>query len=66
MISVHRLYEINPAVLKQAAVWGVGSFLSAKAGEDKPQTEEEKKKLRKKFLTQGLIGAAAGAAGSMI
>ena len=66
MLAVHRLFEINPVVAKQALVWGLGGALASKFGEDKPKTEEEKKELRKKILAQGLIGAAAGALSTAI
>ena len=54
------------AALKQATVWGTGGILAAKLGQEKQMTKEEKKKARKSMVTQGLAGAAAGAAGALV
>jgi len=63
------LYEIDPENikhLKQAMVWGAGSLIGSRLSKDneKKLTDEEKSKEDKKSLIQGLVGAAAGAAGS--
>jgi hypothetical protein len=66
MISVCRFFEIDPAILKQAAVWGLGSLAAAKLTQDEEKNFVEKKKNTKKAIIQGIIGSAAGAAGAMI
>jgi hypothetical protein len=69
----HLLTEEIPAsairnAFKQAAVWGLGGAVAAKVGQEKKKslTKEEKKARWKDLLTQTGIGAAAGAAGSLI
>ena len=54
------------AVAKQAAVWGSGGVLAAKLGQKKKMTKEEKKKALKDLVTQGIVGASAGAAGALV
>jgi hypothetical protein len=54
------------AALKQAAVWGSGGVLAAKLGQKKKMTKEEKKEALKDLATQGIAGAAAGAAGALV
>lgn len=54
------------AALKQAAVWGMGGALAAKLGQKKKMTKEEKKEALKDLATQGIAGAAAGAAGALV
>ena len=66
MKSVYRLFEIDPSTLKQAAVWGLGSLLAGKLTQDEAKNLIEKKKNTKKAITQGIIGATAGAIGSMV
>ncbi len=71
MLALHSLYEIDPESLKhlkQALVWGTGSIVGARLAKDKDSKKEllpeEKIKDKKKLIIQGLVGAAAGAAGS--
>ncbi len=69
MLALHALFEIDPddlKHLKQAAVWGTGSLMGARLSQNKEKklNPEDKKKEVKKSLIQGLVGAAAGAAGS--
>ncbi len=69
MLALHSLFEIDPENLKhlkQAVVWGTGSLMGTHLTRDKEKklAPEEKKKEIKKSLMQGLVGAAAGAAGS--
>ena len=70
MIANYRLFEISPAqisALKQAAVWGVGGLLSARAGQNKKDmTPEKKKKLKKQNLTAGGLGALSGAISTLV
>lgn len=62
------LAPLAVGALKQAAIWGGGSALAAKlsSGKKEKETEEEKKERRKNLLIQGLIGAGAGALGSIV
>ena len=69
MLALHSLYEIDPESLKhlkQAAIWGTGSLMGARLTQDKKHqlTKEEQDKNKKKTTIQGLVGAAAGFAGS--
>ncbi len=51
---------------KQAAVWGLSSGLATKLTGEKPKSKEEKKKELKKLGISGALGAAAGAAGTLL
>ena len=71
MLALHSLYEIDPESLKhlkQALVWGTGSIVGARLSKDKDSEKElapeDRLKEKKKTIIQGLVGAAAGAAGS--
>lgn len=66
MIATNRLYEIDPGVLKQAAVWALGGLTAAKLTQDKAKSVGEESKNRKKLAIQGLVGGAAGAAGALV
>ena len=51
--------------LTQAAIWGGASYLASKAGSNKAKSTITQKKQNVRNLKQGLIGAGAGALGSI-
>ncbi len=66
MIPTNRLYEIDPAILKQAAIWGTGGLLASKLTQDEPKTVAEDKKSKSNTIKQGLVAAASGAIGAAV
>ena len=73
MIALSPYFEIAPIIsaaalpaLKQAAVWGTGSALAARAAAGKAKTRKQKAMTRKQMATAGLIGGASGAAGHLV